>query len=90
MMSRVGKKTMAWERHVETGNQLRRAQDYLSTLTVDLGNTYSSSSKVTRLAEKAFLALSALRCELDRLLFEEHDPRDGVDRASAYYGNAGR
>lgn len=87
---KLSNRAMPLERHRSLGTSLRKVQDSLCSLDVELSNTYGAKSKVARRAARVYKALSALRCELDRLLCTEHRELDYQELSNVYYGRAGR
>lgn len=76
--------------HRAVGARLRQAQDELTRLVVEIGNTQGVTARASRLAQKADAALSALRCELDNVLFRDVSACEEKDLMNVYYGHAGR
>jgi hypothetical protein len=71
----VKKLTMA--EHQELGRQISEVRAILIKAACALPNTYGKTSRVGRLARRAFETLQNLQCELDDRVFRDH-PKDGA------------
>jgi len=71
----VKKLTMA--EHQELGRQISEVRAILIKAACALPNTYGKTSRVGRLAKRAFETLQNLQCELDDQMFRDH-PKDGA------------
>ena len=71
----VKKLTMA--EHQELGRQISEVRAILIKAACALPNTYGKTSRVGRLARRAFETLQNLQCELDDQVFRDH-PKDGA------------
>jgi hypothetical protein len=60
------------ERHRRIGSELKPMRDALVKLVVEIGAAYPVTSKQTKAAEKAWIAIDDLRCCLDDAAFREH------------------
>jgi hypothetical protein len=72
--------------HRALGNQLSIARNDLLHMIVDLSNTYGSTAKSSRAADRAVKAIDQLRSDLDNQLAVDHP--SGFD-THIYYPGAG-
>jgi len=61
------------EEHRQIGDQLKRINGELTTMTCRLSAVYPVNSRVVRLTDRLCDKISGLRCELDRLVYDEHE-----------------
>lgn len=61
------------EEHRLLGADLSAMQARLTSVVVQIGNSYPVDAKVVRRVNHVSDALSDARCELDKLVFQEHD-----------------
>jgi hypothetical protein len=69
---RTRKPGLPIERHRRIGTELKTMRDSLVKLAVEIGNAYPVTSRQTKAAEKAWIAIDDLRARLDDAAFREH------------------
>lgn len=79
---RTHKPGLSIERHRRIGSELKTMRDALVKLAVEIGNAYPLTSRQTKAAEKAWIAIDELRTRLDDAAFREHP---GVATPGVYY-----
>lgn len=85
------KKHFSLDQHRTAGEKLYTSRRVLSSLCVELGQSYPKNSGVQRKAMRAARALDDLRCELDKQAFVDYPALGDSDMVMRlYYGHGHR
>jgi hypothetical protein len=82
---RQTKKGFSYDEHKAAGRELKQMRDRLVHLSVDLANTYGTSSKVARGSKKAYETLDDLRSELDNIVGRDCPDRSDLELNHIYF-----